>query len=84
MIILLHWKFWNSEKAWLYYGNILKRLDPKSYSEFKLTQQANRMQWFDGIALDDSKSLHAASGWGYFSTAEYNEMVDDILKNMPI
>ena len=64
--ILLYWKFWNSEKAWLCYGNVLKHLDTELYTRFKITQQANRMQWFDGIALEDSKSLHAASGWGYF------------------
>ena len=49
-----------------------------------MMQQAKRMQWFDGIALDNSKSLHSASGWGYFSAAEYNKMVDDILQNIPI
>ena len=84
VVILLYWKFWNSEKALIYYGNVLKHLDPKSYAKFKMMQQAKRMQWFDGIALDNNKSLHAASGWGYFSTSEYNEMVDDILQNIPI
>ena len=84
VILLLHWKFWNSEKAWLYYGNVVKNLDPELYAKFKDSQQANRMQWFDGIALDNSKSLHVASGWGYLSTAEYNQIVDDVLKNIPI
>ena len=84
VFILLYWKFWNSEKAWLYYGNVVKNLDPELYAKFKDSQQANRMQWFDGIALDDSKSLHVASGWGYLSTAEYDQIVDDVLKNIPI
>jgi len=65
-------------------GNAIKKISPRLYEKFREFQQSNRLKWFEGIALDDNKSLHAASGWGYLTIDQYNEIVDDVLKNIPI
>ena len=77
-------KFWNTDKVLIIVGSSIKLIDQRLYAKFQDFQQTNRMKWFDEIALDNNRALHEASGWGYLSKSAYNEIIEDVLKNMPI
>ena len=84
LVFIVIKKFWNTDKVLIIVGSSIKQIDQRLYAKFQDFQQENRMKWFNEIALDSKRSLHEASGWGYLSTSEYNEIVEDVLKNMPI
>ena len=72
------------DPKWLIVGNVLKMFSSTSYEAFKNWQQKSRLQWFEDVAQKDELPLHAASGWGYMSEVQYNEMVSHVLQEMPI
>ena len=84
LVFLVLKKFWNTDKVLILVGSSIKQIDGRLYAKFQDFQQTNRMRWFDEIALDDKRSLHEASGWGYLSTSKYNEIVEDVIRNIPI
>ena len=84
LVFVMIKKFWNTDTVLIIVGSSIKQIDQRLYAKFQDFQQENRMKWFNEIALDSKRSLHEASGWGYLSTSEYNEIVEDVLKNMPI
>ena len=69
---------------WIMVGNIIKLISPNVYQNFKVKQKGQRLQWFEDLAQQDNIPLHAASGYGYMSEDEYNNMVDQVLQEMPI
>ena len=69
---------------WIMVGNIIKLISPNVYQNFKVKQKGHRLQWFEDLAQQDNIPLHAASGYGYMSEDEYNNMVDQVLQEMPI
>jgi ubiquinone/menaquinone biosynthesis C-methylase UbiE len=72
------------DPKWLVVGNAIKVLSPTYYERFKKWQQESRLAWFEDVAQNNELPLHAASGWGYMSELQYNEMVHHVLQEMPI
>ena len=54
------------------------------YRVFKQKQKESRLEWFNSLATEKSNTLHAMSGWGYMSEDEYNNVVDQALKELSI
>ena len=84
LVFVMIKKFWNTDTVLIIVGSSIKQIDQRLYAKFQDFQQENRMKWFNEIALDSKRSLHEASGWGYLSTSEYNDIVEDVLNNIPI
>ena len=75
----------DSDQKWLTIRNFIRFINSDLYAEFKKLVQANRLNWFNGLAQRDVDSLYKGSAWGYISSEyQFNELVDDVLKSIPI
>ena len=72
------------DPKWLIIGKYIEFFSPSLYEGFKKRQQESRLQWFENVAQKTDIPLHAASGWGYMSEEEYNNMVYHVLNKMSI
>ena len=72
------------DPAWIFMGKIINVFSPNMYIVFKQKQKESRLEWFNSLATEKSNTLHALSGWGYMSEEEYNNVVDQALKELSI
>ena len=72
------------DPTWIFIGKIINIFSPNMYRVFKQKQKESRLEWFNSLATEKSNTLHALSGWGYMSEDEYNNVVDQALKELSI